>query len=336
MRMTGRERVEAILTGKKPDRPPVTFWRHFYHLENSFETLADAMTGFQKKFDWDLMKINPRTSYHLEDWGATFRFSKNPLIKPRRLDYPIRIAEDWEKIESLVPTTGVLGEHLRAIALINKRVRKRIYKVMTIFTPLSIAGDLVGQDMQLVKYIRQNPWLLKPALENITETFSKFAIECLNAGADGIFLATTQWASGRLITVEEYQEFGLPYARQVAQAVKNTGGIVVLHVCEKKNFLHLFTDFPTDIINWAATEPSNLEIKQGAALLRKPVLGGLDQTKELLNVTPVEAVTLAKQRLVENQTIPFMLGPGCAVPPTVSDSVLMAIRRAVDDVTKKR
>ena len=57
--MDKRARIEATLQGEVVDRPAVSFWRHFYKEETSAKGLADAMLGFQKKYDWDFMKVNP-------------------------------------------------------------------------------------------------------------------------------------------------------------------------------------------------------------------------------------------------------------------------------------
>ena len=73
--MTRWERVGAALEGGELDRPPVSAWRHFYRRETTAHGLADAMLAFQREHGWDFMKVNPRASYHSEDWGVRLRFS---------------------------------------------------------------------------------------------------------------------------------------------------------------------------------------------------------------------------------------------------------------------
>ena len=68
--MNRRERVEACAAGKATDRPPASFWRHFFEEEVTGEGLARVMVGFQRQYDWDLVKINPRAHYHSGDWGV--------------------------------------------------------------------------------------------------------------------------------------------------------------------------------------------------------------------------------------------------------------------------
>ena len=142
--MNQRERVEATLRGSERDRPPVSFWRHFYEKENSASGLAEAMLAFQGKYDWDFMKVNPRASYHGEGWGLKVRFRGEEGLKPERIDYPIKDPRDWGKVKSLPLDEGALAEQIQALELIRKGLGQEIPMVQTLFTPLSIAGDLVG------------------------------------------------------------------------------------------------------------------------------------------------------------------------------------------------
>ena len=73
--MTHWERVRAALGGSEVDRPPTSMWRHFFGQETSANGLAQAMVEYQRRFDWDFVKVNSRASYHSEDWGVKQRFS---------------------------------------------------------------------------------------------------------------------------------------------------------------------------------------------------------------------------------------------------------------------
>ena len=71
--MNHRERVHAALRGEAVDRPPISFWGHFYHRESTARDLAEATLEFQDRYDWDWVKLNPRKHYHCEDWGVRYR-----------------------------------------------------------------------------------------------------------------------------------------------------------------------------------------------------------------------------------------------------------------------
>ena len=115
--MTLWERVRATLTGGDIDRPPISMWRHFPSQESTAQGLADAMIGFQNEYDWDFVKINPRASYHGEDWGLKLRFGESGLVGQETVDWPVKSPGGWSRIERLDPTVGALGEQLRAVEL---------------------------------------------------------------------------------------------------------------------------------------------------------------------------------------------------------------------------
>ena len=334
--MTAKDRIDALLTGKQPDRTPVAAWRHFYHMEFSPELFVSATVGFQRKFNWDFVKINPRASYHVEGWGAQYVPPKNPLDKPQRLSFPVGLPADWEKIEELPLGSGVLAAELLTVSKIAKKLGKSVYKFMTVFSPLSIAGDLVGTEAQLVRDMQESPLLVQEALEEITRTFVRFSVDCLNAGVDGIFFATTEWASKNVLTEEDYRKFGRPYDLEVIEAVRGVGGKVILHVCEPNNMLFQFADYPVDMVNWAASDRSNLSLSEGYNLFKKPVIGGIDHTSSLLLGRKEALVGAVRPTLALLKNLPAVLGPECALPPAMPEENLMALRQLVEKSTASR
>lgn len=318
------------MKGEIPDRVPISLWRHFYEKESTAEGLAEAMISFQKEYDWDFMKVNPQASYHIEGWGAKVEFDHGSLKKTEVIEYPIKKAGDWKKFEALKFSKIALEEQLKALNLIKKEFKEEIFLVETIFTPLSIAGDLVPEEKDLVKGLKENPQIIHSALEIITDIFSDFAAECLNAGADGIFFATTEWATKDLLTEKEYLEFGKPYDLKVLRKIESAE-FNILHVCKSNNFLSLFTEYPVKVVNWNATDPTNLDLKEGAKLLNKVVLGGMDHENLLLNGKPDEVSREIKKTIELYQKVRFILGPGCTVSPQIPEENLKAAKQAVED-----
>lgn len=309
---------------------PVSLWRHFYNQEGSASGLADAMMSFQQKYDWDFMKVNPRASYHIESWGAKIKFSQNPLIKTKVIEYPVKKTEDWKRLKVLNSSIKSLAEQLETLKLIKKRLKAEIFMVETIFTPLSIAGDLVKEEKDLLKDLRKKPELIHTALEIITETFSGFAVECLNAGADGIFFATTEWATKNLLTEEEYLEFGKPYDLKLLQKIESAE-FNILHICKSHNFLRLFSDYPVKVVNWDSSDLTNLNLKEGAKILHKTVMGGIDQENLLVKGTPQKVSQKIKELITLNQELRLILGPGCVISLQTPEENIKAVRNAVEN-----
>src|SRR6476661_1069738 len=155
--MSKKERINATVRNEPVDRIPVSLWRHFYECEETAEGLAGAMLAWQAKYDWDWMKVNPRASYHVEGWGVKLRFSGQALVKPVVLEVPVQASADWGKIRPLPVDTPALDEQLEVMERLCEALGSKVYALETVFSPLSIAGDLVADGRQLVDAMRSDP-----------------------------------------------------------------------------------------------------------------------------------------------------------------------------------
>jgi len=327
-KLTPKQRIDNILSGNKIDRPAVSAWRHFYDRENTKDDLVESMTGFQKQFDWDFIKINSRASYHVEDWGVVWEFSKDPLQKPVAKSFPVAGKSDWAKIKQLDYKKGVLGETLAAGLDLLKTLGDDLYCVPTIFSPLSIAADLVESDAAFLDLLHESPSELHGALESITGTFEGFVEEYIKAGMAGIFYATTEWGTREKLTEEEYLEFGQQYDLRVLNAAQG-GFFNIMHVCKSNNMLPLFRDYPVPILSWNPFEEGNLSIGQAAEISDKIFMTGIDQNSVLLD-GPVDAI---KEQVNESlSSVPLgrlIMAPGCALKVNTPDDHLFALADAV-------
>jgi uroporphyrinogen decarboxylase len=323
----GRERLMAVARGDVPVRPPVTFWRHFFTEENDPVSLAEALIGFHRTFGWDWIKLNPRASYHLEDWGFQYEPSTDPLKKPVKKHFPITSPEDWSRITPKKATTGVLGEHLEAVREVVIRAQGDPV-LMTVFTPLSIAGDLIEHDSTLLEHMASHPKRVEEALENITETFEVFVEEVLNAGADGLFFATTQWASRSLMSTEQYNRWGRPYDLRILERVK-AAPLNLLHVCNHDCMLAELANYPVPLLNWGFTDPGNPHLEKGFSQVQKPVIGGVAKQRDLLESTPQEVYERVDMLMNAMAGRPWGCGPDCSIEPATSEDHLRAVMEAI-------
>lgn len=312
--MTRRDRIRATLAGEPTDRPPVSLWRHFYDREGSSEALANAMLEFQSTYDWDFMKVNPRASYHVEDWGVrTARPGTGPLDKPKVVQSVVRTPQDWDRIRPLDVRQGVLAEHLDAEERIAAQVQGDVDWVMTVFNPISIAADLVNDDAMLLDHLRHHGERVHGALRAITETFAAFTRETMARGAAGIFFATTDWGNHTRIGMEEIEEFGRPYdLRVLAEAA--SAPLNILHVCGAGAFARELADYPVQVISWDAHEAGNPSIRAMRVVTEKTLLTGISHERTFVNGPAKALEDEARAAVAESGGTRFILGPGCAVP----------------------
>jgi uroporphyrinogen decarboxylase len=327
-KLSHRDRLLTILAGERPDRFAASFWRHFYHMESTAEGTVDAMLYFQREFDWDFMKINPRADYHIEDWGFEQIWSKDEFQKHTKTKFPVTTPEDWLKIQPLSPTSPALAEHLGIVSLIRKRSDRELPILMTVFTPLAVAGRMVEKNEMLAEHLQKYPDMVESALRAITTTFVRFVSELRNAGADGIFFATTQWASSQFLSWSEYQRFGLPYDLRVIRAAERDS-INLLHVCHSSSFLKQLSaqPYPARMINWNSFDPTNLPLDKAVSELPdKRLVGGVDHMGWLLHGAPDEVGQMIDR--LKNDYAPdrLIIGPGCAIEPQTPKQNLRTIR----------
>ncbi|MCE1245215.1 MAG: hypothetical protein LWY06_01080 [Firmicutes bacterium] len=329
--MTKKERINAVITGQPVDRIPISFWRHFYEKEDTARGLADAMLSYQENYDWDFMKVNPRASYHIEDCGNSFRFFKDGFTKPERLDYSIKKLSDLSRIKPLEPLKApVLKEHIDALHYISKGISKDVHYVMTIFTPLSILGDMTETRNKLLEFIQEDPSLVKQAIEAITQTFEKFTEQILNVGISGLYYATTYWGSYDRLTDTQFDELSRPYDLRILNLVKDCP-FNVLHVCKSNNMLEKLADYPVHLLSWDATDPGNKKLWEGRELTGKPVAGGIDHINVLPKGTKEDCLKQAEETAKKMGARGWLLAPGCTYSPETPSANLKALREFAED-----
>ncbi len=331
--MTKKERIDAALKGEAVDKVPISFWRHFYLQERDAGLLADALLDFQREFGWDFMKVNPRASYHVEDWGNRYSYTDDPHAPPTVVAHAVHSAEDWEKMGVLdIWKTQALKQQLVLLELIKEGLQEEnLYFLQTVFSPLSIAHRLAGHSQdRLLQAMQNEPKQLEAALEAITATFEKYAAACLEAGAGGIFYAVTKLASRDVMTEEQYRRFGAPYDARVLAAVQDRPGFNLLHLCGDNVFFDQLMGYPVDALSWDTTLPGNPGLREGREKSGKMVVGGVSQKDTLANGTPEQVAAEVARGIEETGGRGYVIAPGCTFPTATRRELLEAALQARD------
>jgi uroporphyrinogen decarboxylase len=326
MPMTHRERIEAAIRGEKPDRVPIALWRHFPVEDQTAEGLAQATIAFQKKYEFDLVKVTPASGYPAEAWGAELQPTNNAEGTRKYLHRPVQNPEDWHELKTLDATQGVFERELRALELIRQGMGHNIHVLQTIFSPLTIAKQLSGD--LVLEHLRRHPSDLKAGLRTITQTTARFALACLEHGADGIFFAT-QLARHDLLLHEEYREFGVEYDLPILDSVRDRTKITVLHLHGINPMFDLTSVYPVQIVNWhdRETHPS---LAEGQRLFGKgALLGGLHRSSTLPHGTPSQVQAQARDALQQAGNSRIILGAGCVTLLTTPEANIQAVKAAV-------
>lgn len=328
--MTHWERVRATLKGEDTDYTPISMWRHFFDRETKPETLAQALLGFQERFDWDFMKVNARASYHVEEWGVKVAY--HGAEHPKVTETPIKTPDDWLKLEVLPLDRGVLKEHLDLLDLVGRGLKGQVPFIMTVFTPLAIAGRMTTTEDIFVQHLREHTDKVKHALDVITETYARFSLASLEHGASGLFYATTAFATSDRLTQDEYNNWGRPYDLKLLNALP-PAEFHLLHICRDNNFLPSMADYPVQAFNWDARGRGNLSLAEGKALLKdRVVVGGIPHQDNLVKSRPdILKAEMTGIRIAMGHK-GWMFGSGCTFPPETPEENLTGIREAAGGV----
>lgn len=327
-RMSPRDRIAASVLGETVDRPPVSFWGHAYHRESTARDLAEATLETWSRYNWDFVKLNPRASYHGEVWGLSFRYSGAPDQKPERVEYPVKVLADWDRVSERGIDAPPLAEQLEAIRLVRRGLPDDVPLIETVFSPLAVAADLAESPQAVLADLARDEARVLRAVETITATFRSFVEGVLRAGADGIFFATVDWATRDLLTPAQYFRYARPYDLSVLEPAQ-PGSFNVLHVCRRNNLLLQLADYPVHAFSWAATEPGNPDLRSGLQAFRGAAVGGVGQEDALQADTPEPALAQVRQGFELTGGQRWIVAPGCSIPPTTPSENLSAIRDMV-------
>jgi uroporphyrinogen decarboxylase len=323
---THRERIEKVLCGEKPDRIPISFWRHFPVDDQTPEGLAAATLDFQKKYDFDLVKVTPASSYCLKDWGAKDKWNGDLEGTRDYISPVISNPDDFAQFKLLNPREGFLGQQLECLKIIRHELPDSIPIIQTIFSPLAQIKNLIGRS-NVGLYIRLFPQQIIHILKVICESTINFINECKLIKIDGIFYAVQQ-AQFDLLTEEEFLRFGKYFDIKVLRNLDNFW-FNLLHIHGSNIMFNLLLDYPLQVINWHDRE-TKPDLIGAMKITQKILCGGLSRINSMVlgdsNIIEKEA----KDALEQTSGKKFILGTGCVLPITTPMGNIAAARSFVE------
>ena len=322
---THKERIQACLNAEIVDRTPVALWRHFPVDDQDPKLLAEATLNFQNTYDFDLVKVTPASSFCARDWGVTDEWVGDTEGTRRYTRRVIHEPQDWENLPGLDPTAPYLAGQLDCLRFIRAGLEPETPLLQTIFSPLAQAKNLAGNDL-LITHLRLYPEAVMKGLETIAETTRRFVEASLETGIDGVFYAI-QHAQASILTLEEYQTFGLLQDQRVLEPAQALW-CNLLHLHGHNVYFSLLDSFQFQIANWHDREtfPSLTEAQK---LFTGVLCGGMRQDT-LVYEGASEVQSEAADAIDQTQGKRFILGTGCVVPVIASHGNILAARKSVE------
>ena len=320
-----RRRLEAVISGQKPDRLPVALWRHWPGDDQDSAALAAAHLKWYQDYDWDLLKVGPDSNYSVADWGVEDRWVGHIEGTRETTGRPVRDAEDWGSLKPLDPRQGKLAMQTEALWLVRQGAGPEAPILATIFSPLSQAKHIAGAEI-IASHWRSHPEIFHKALKVITESTIRFVEAAKEAGIDGIFYAV-QHARYPVMGRDEFSEFGRAYDLQVLETVGDLP-FNMLHIHSTDIMFDLVADYPVQMLNWHDRE-AGVNLREGLAQIKGAASGGINQWT-MHQESPQQMLDEARDAVEQTGGRRLLLGTGCVVMTTTPLRNLRALRQFVD------
>ena len=327
------KRIEALLAGKKLDKPAINLWKHFPPYDENPKELVKKTIQFQERFNWDFVKVTYQGLWSIQDWGSKIKWPEKDCEWPNTCskvgivtDLSIKKEDDWKKLHVLPMDQGSWADSILAAKETIKRFKGEAPVVVTLFNPLTTAIKMSGDKM--LAHMRQNPDNFKKGLEVITETTVNFVKELVNIGADGIFFAS-QLGTYDKMSIKEYEEFGRPYDLQILDVVKDKMWFNIMHMHGAAPMFELMEKYPVQALNWH-DRLVEVTLKDGRSMSDKLLIGGVDEYKVLNDANEEELLAHFKDALEQVEDKKIILGPGCCVPLYVNEDRLEIAKSLIE------
>lgn len=319
--MTPEQRIDAVLAGRLPDRPPFGFWYHFPHDQIAGAGATRAHLDQLHRYGMDFLKV----------------MNDNPYPHPSRI-------HGVEDLKSLVPLRGDeegFGRQLELLAALKTAVGDGVYMTTTIFNawmvlrllvepptvymPPNLDGTVDAPSRWIRDAYVQRPELLTKALQVLGQNLANFAARCVRAGADGVFLSVREdWVIVPGGRADLFDRLVRPADLLILSAAKQAT-FNWLHVCGRPLDLRNFADYRVAVMHWAdrAAGPPMREV---APWLRPVLSGGVDNLGTLVTGTPEQVRAEVVDAVQQAGKRPIIIAPGCTFDPRrVSEANLKAI-----------
>ena len=322
--------LKETLLGNLGEQLPISLWKHHPEIDRNPEELAEAEIAFHKLLDHDILKISFFGHFPCIDFGCTAVYDGAITGSTTLTSAAINEVSDWETLEPIDVNAGELGNQIRAVELIHKYAQDKVPTMATIFDPSMIADKI--SDKNLIKYADEHPDVLKSALDLITDVTIDFASATIDAGADGIFLAS-QHSTQSSITDEHYKEFVYPYDLKFISRLKGKAKFIFMHLHAREDneeirFDKIARTPGIDGVNWE-DQSSALSLSEGKKKFRGVVLGGIDHNGIFRTGTPEEAQEQVLKAVKEAGPKRLIVAPGCVVTVDTPQENIVALKDAV-------
>jgi len=347
--MTDRQRIEALLNRKRPDRIPI--WPFdpigFAALYNKM-SLADAYTNpeacyaAQRKtsqdFGWVFYPTLGYASLGAWEFGGEIKLPTGEFEQaPSVVRFPVKKEEDVYHLKWPGPTDGIfpVAGKFAILARQERLDNEPFNATIAAGGSFTLATNIVGVE-RFLRWLIKKPQLAHDLLRLVTD----WRIEQLSKrkemlGLEGVLPGGSEiTTSNQLISAEHFKEFSLPYLKEVNRAVLSLG---YRHI-----FCHICGDQNKNLPYWAEVDfgdPGILSFGHDVRLEtaskyfpRHIIMGNLEPAM-IQTQTPEKVYEATREVVEQGRKIEggYIFSTGCQLPPRSPIENVRMMVKAVND-----
>jgi uroporphyrinogen decarboxylase len=333
--MTSRERVIAAVNGKPYDRIPVNLLISDHaarvigvgvgEYNNSARLMAEGQIAAWRKYGADNINTGPGLTGIPEAIGSRLAFPDN---SPYVAEYAVNEEADLDRLKVPAPDRdGRLPLFLEAATIVLKKVGDQAPLNLTTSGPFTTAAGIRGTE-RFLRDLGKNPHFAHRLLRLSTDAIIRFAKAASGVGAR-IGLADPT-SSGTMISSRHFQQFALPYLKEVVSAItETTGAPPSLHICGNTTKIWgQMADTGARILS--LDDAVDLAEAKAQVGHRVALLGNIRPAAVMYLGKPDDVRANAKECLAKAWNTPkgFILGLGCGLPINTPPENIHALVKA--------
>ncbi len=334
--MTGLERIGTALQHKEADRVPagplvcgaarrvygVTYaeWAQDGELQGKSMVQAVELIGV----DGCLQLVD--LSVEAADFGQEMVFPEENTPHPNYDNTFIKSPDDYAKIERIDPTKSPrMKEAIKYCDILMNEIGSTVAQMAFVYGPLGILSMMRSAERLFVDCMKHKEAVIQ-GMEIITDVLIDYIKALTKTGVHAVVLDTL-FASQCIMSKKLWMETEGPFARRIADAVREGGSMVIVHNCGNGIYFDVQIETMQPVAISFAYTPD--DCKDMAEMKEKygdkvALIGYVDPAWHMFLGNPEQVKEECKRQIEElAKGGGYILSTGCEFPP--NGSLLNAI-----------
>ena len=347
--MTERERIEALLNRKKPDRIPIwPFAAHGFAVIYDNLSLADAYTNPEacyhaqrrmcRDFGWVFIPWIGYASMGAWEFGGDIRLPSGEYDQaPMVTRYPIEKDDDVYNLKWPGPDSGFFPVARKFAELARKeRLDNEPFNAsISSGAGFGLACNIVGLD-RFLKWLIKKPGLAHYLINTLSEWgLERLSQQAKSLGTDGVLgFSGGATSSNYLISPRQFEEFVLPTIKSGEKELRALGyRTTYVHICGEHNANLPYwsqIDFGDPGIIGVGHE---VKLKTAAKYFPNDIILGNLEPAIVQTGTPEEVYEATREVVEEGKQLSngYIFSTGCDLPPRAPVENVRMMTKAVND-----